>query len=88
MKVEVGKKNRDFMISKHIDNDRIEGLEKLFDVFPRDFSFGGAFLKGVLLHANGEVQLTYCIMSEKTYNFVFIMSILLCHLDLIFQCFL
>ena len=62
------------MISTHLDNNRIEGLEKLFDVFPRDYSFSGAYLKGMLLHDNGDVQLTYSIKTEKTYIIVFIMS--------------
>ena len=62
----------------NIVDDRIEGLEKLRSVFSEDFSeeysFCGVYLKGVLLHENRDVQLTYSIKKEeKTYNFVFIL---------------
>ena len=62
------------MIHSELTENRIDGLEKLFNVFPRDVSFRGAYLKGVLLHDNGDVQLTYSIKSEKTYIIVFVMS--------------
>lgn len=62
------------MIQSGLTESRIDGLEKLFNVFPRDVSFRGAYLKGVLLHDNGDVQLTYSIKSEKTYIIVFVMS--------------
>ena len=47
------------MIHSELTENRIDGLEKLFNVFPRDVSFRGAYLKGVLLHDNRDVQLTY-----------------------------
>ena len=59
------------------ENITIEGLERLFSIFPRDFAFEGAYLKGVLLHENGVIQLTYSIIdkaNDKTYLFVFICS--------------
>ena len=62
------------MIQSGLTENRIDGLEKLFNVFPRDVSFRGAYLKGVLLHDNGDVQLTYSIKSAKTYIIVFVMS--------------
>lgn len=62
------------MISSELTNSRIDGMEWLFKVFPRDYSFSGAYLKGLLLHDNGDVQLTYSIKTEKTYIIVFIMS--------------
>ncbi len=57
--------------------NKITGLDKLFKVFPRNFSLEGAYLKGVLLHENGDIQLTYSIYEidvSKTYIFVFIFS--------------
>lgn len=62
------------MISSELTNSRIDGMEWLFKVFPRDYSFSGAYLKGLLLHDNGDVQLTYSIKTEKTYIIVFIMT--------------
>ena len=59
------------------NKNKITGLDKLFEVFPRDFSFEGAYLKGVLLHENNDLQLTYCIKEthiDKTYILVFILS--------------
>lgn len=67
------------MISYEIkpDTNNIKGLNRLFDVFRRDYSFQEAYLKGVLLHENGDVQLTYSINEielSKTYIIAFIFS--------------
>ena len=66
--------HQETMISTNITHDRISGLERLFQVFPSDFSFKGFYLKGVLFHENGDIQLTYSLKKDRTYLVVFILS--------------
>ena len=68
------KTHQETMISTNIAHDRISGLERLFQVFPSDFSFNGFYLKGVLFHENGDIQLTYSLKKDRTYLVVFILS--------------
>lgn len=60
------------MISENIKPTLKNGLERLFHSVPKDYDFFGSYLKGVLLHDNGEVQLTYTLHEEKkTWLFAF-----------------
>ena len=62
------------MISDRITPSRIPGLARLFQSVPRDFSFESMFLKGVLLHDSGELQLTYTMHAERTFIIAFRMA--------------